>query len=85
MLDYAKDASQAFSFLPCSRSDASPNQLPNICEHLESIIDGHLKPLQSIRKKKKKAEDKLKTVQIENSLSRAMMSATSRPSLSKRQ
>lgn len=54
MLDYAKDASQAFSFLPCSRSDASPNQLPNICEHLESIIDGHLKPLQSIRKKKKK-------------------------------
>lgn len=84
MLDYAKDASQAFSFLPCSRSDASPNQLPNICEHLESIIDGHLKPLQSIRKKKK-AEDKLKTVQIENSLSCAVMSATSRLSLSKRQ
>lgn len=83
MLDSAKDASQALSFLPRSCSDASPNQFPNICEHLESIIDGHLKPLQSIRKKI--AEDKLKTVQIENSLSRPVMSATSRPRLSKRQ
>lgn len=59
---------------PLSCSSASPNQLLNVYEHLESIIDGHLKPLQSIRKKKT-AEAKLKTMQIENP-HRALKSAS---------